>query len=214
MNKAVVGVFADNVSASRAINDLKAYGFGGETISQVLREDLVRGERLPGPRIMPAMEILKGLVIGALAGAVLGALADWFLGMSLTWPSFGFSSRLLSAIFTMAAVGAVCGILEGLAAVGPLVTARRAMLLRHRGDAMVAVHTDETHAVRASDIMRAAGAVDVRRGAGSIADEFRTTEAVQPETYGTVPVVQRESVEAPAVSGDVMEAPSGGGAVG
>jgi hypothetical protein len=215
MNKAVVGVFADNVSASRAINDLKAYGFGGETINQVLREDLTRGERLPGPRILPAMEILKGLIIGALAGAVLGAIADWFLGMRLTWPSFGFGSPLLSAIFTMAAIGAVCGILEGLAAIPALVGARRTMLLRHRGDATVTVHTDETHALRASDIMRAAGAIDVRRGAGSVSEEFRTTEDVRPEAYGTTPVVQREGVEAPEATGEVLEAPpTGGGTVG
>jgi hypothetical protein len=210
MNKAVVGVFADNISASRAINDLKAYGFGGETINQVLREDLARGERLHGPRIMPAMEILKGLVIGAIAGGILGAIADWFLGMRLTWPSFGFASPLYSAIFTMAAIGAICGILEGLAAVGPLVAARRTLLLRHRGDAVVTVHTDETHAVRAGDILRAAGAVDVRRGASSVADEFRTVESVQPETYGTTPVVQREPVELPLATGDIMDSPSGG----
>jgi hypothetical protein len=209
MNKAVVGVFADNISASRAINDLKAFGFGGETINQVLREDLVRGERLPGPRIMPAMEIVKGLIIGILAGAVVGAIAGWFLGMSLTWPSFGFSSPLYSAILTFAFVGGICGILEGLAAVGPLAAAHRAMLMRHRGDAIVTVHTDETHAVRAGDILRTAGAMDVRRGASSMADEFRTVESVQPETYGSTPVVQREPVEMPTAHGEIRDTPSG-----
>jgi len=202
MNKAVIGVFGDNVSASRAINDLKAYGFGGETISQVLREDLTRGESLPGPRILPAMEIIKGLIIGAIAGGILGAIADWFLGMSLTWPSFGFTNPLLSAIFTGAAIGAIAGILEGLAAIGPLVGARRALTMRHRGDAVVTVHTDETHSNRAADILRAAGASDVRRGASSVTDEFRTVEAVQPETYGSTPVVEREVVSAPVAGRD------------
>ena len=214
MNKAVVGVFADNISASRAINDLKAYGFGGETITQVLRDDLTHGQRLPGPRILPGMEIVKGLIIGAIAGGILGAVADLLLGMSLTWPSFGVSSPLYSAIFAMAAIGAVCGILEGLAAVGPLVAARRALTLRHRGDALVTVHTDETHATRAGDILRTAGATDVRRGASSVTDEFRTVEAVRPETYGTTPVVQRESVEAPSASGEVIETSSTGGTIG
>ncbi|MFI5267532.1 MAG: hypothetical protein ACHQ7M_09170 [Chloroflexota bacterium] len=213
MNKAVVGIFADNISASRAINDLKAYGFGGETINQVLREDLTHDEPLAGPRIVPAMEILKGLIIGVIVGGVVGAIANWFLGMSLTWPSFGLSSPLYSAIFTMAAVDAVCGILEGLAAVGPLVAARRAIMMRRRGDAVVTVHTDETHAVRAADILRAAGATDVRRGASSVADEFRTVESVQPEAYGTMPVAQREPVELPLATGDVMETPAGGGAI-
>jgi len=212
MNKAVVGVFADHIAASRAINDLKAYGFSGETISQVLREDLVRGEKLPGPRIMPAMEILKGLVIGAIAGAIMGGIADWLLGMSLTWPSFGFANPLYSAIFTLAIVGAICGFIEGLAAVGPLARARRVLMMRHRGDAVVTVHTDETHAVRAADLLRAAGAYDVRRGASSVADEFRTTEAVQPETYGTMPLVQREPVETPLVNGEPADASSNHGA--
>jgi hypothetical protein len=213
LHKAVIGVFGDNVSASRAINDLKAFGFGGESINQMLREDLTRGERLPGPRIVPAMEILKGLVIGALAGALVGALANWFLGMSLTWPSFGFTNSLYSAIFTGAVIGAIAGILEGLAALGPLVAARRALTMRHRGDAAVTVHTDETHANRAADILRSAGASDVRRGASSLPDEFRTVESVQPETYGTTPVVQREVVSAPAAASgevDVMDKPAGG----
>ena len=214
MNKAVVGVFADNISATRAINDLKAYGFGGETITQVLRDDLAHGQRLPGPNVMPAMEIFKGLIIGAIVGGILGAVADLLLGMSLTWPSFGVSSPLYSAIITMAAVGAISGILEGLAAVGPLAAARRALTLRHRGDALVTVHTDETHATRAGDILRAAGATDVRRGASSVTDEFRTVEAVRPETYGTTPVVQRESVEPPSATGEVIETSSTGGTVG
>ncbi|HVA24804.1 MAG TPA: hypothetical protein VMW62_10450 [Chloroflexota bacterium] len=214
MNKAVVGVFADNISASRAINDLKAFGFGGETINQVLREDLTRGQRLPGPRIVPAMEVLKGLIVGIVAGAIFGAIAAWFLGMALTWPSFGFASPPYSAILTFAAVGAICGMLEGLAAVGPLAAARRALLMRHRGDAVVTVHTDETHAVRAADILRAAGASDVRRGASSVAEEFRTVESVQPEMYGTTNVIQREPVDAPAATGEVMGTPPGGGNLG
>lgn len=216
MNKAVIGVFPDNMSASRAINDLKAFGFQGENISQILREDLTRGQRLPGPRILPAMEMIKGLVIGAIFGAIMGAIADWFLGMSLTWPSFGFTSPLISAVFTFAVVGAIVGILEGIAALGPLASARRTLMTRHRGDASVTVHTDETHANKAADILTAAGAWDVRRGAGSSADEFRTAESVQPEAYGAaVPVVTRDEVSAPAATGEVVEKErTNGGAIG
>lgn len=210
MNKAVIGIFPDNMSASRAINDLKAYGFRGESIGQVLREDLMRGQRLPGPRIMPAMELLKGLVIGAISGAIMGGIADWFLGMRLTWPYFGSAQPLMAAVITFAAVGAIAAILESLAAAGPLASARRALLQRQRGDAVVTVHTDETHAAKASDILRAAGAWDVRRGASSVSDEFRTTESVMPETYGSTTVVQREPVTSPvgseaAGSGPVVE---------
>jgi len=214
MNKAVIGVFPDNMSASRSINDLKAYGFGGENIGQMLRDDLARGERLDGPRILPAMEVLKGLVVGLVAGGIVGAVAAWYFGMRLTWPTFGLTDPLLVGIFTLAIAGAIGGILEGLFATAPLAAARRALMLRHRGDAVVTVDTDETHAARAADIMRAAGGRDIRRGASSVMDEFRTTEAVQPEIFGSTPVVQRESVEAPAASGEVVESQADGGAIG
>jgi len=108
----------------------------------------------------------------------------------------------------------MCGTLESLAAVGPLAAARHAMMMRHRGDAVVTVHTDETHAAKAGDILRAAGATDVRRGASSVADEFRTMESVQPETYGTTPVVQREPIEMPTAHGEVMDTPSAGDTIG
>jgi hypothetical protein len=211
MNKAVIGVFGDHLSASRAINDLKAYGFGGETITQVLREDLLRGERLPGPRIMPAMEILKGLVIGIVAGGILGALAYYLLDVTVGMSAYGLSSPLYAAVALGLVIGGICGLLEGLAAMGPLMRACRALDTRRRGDAVVTVHTDETHSNKAADILRSAGAIDVRRGASSIADEFRTSEAVQPEVYGTTPVVQREPVTAP---GEAIDATTTGGAVG
>jgi hypothetical protein len=197
VNKAVTGVFADSVSASRAINDLKAAGFGGETISQVLREDLPRGQRMHGPRIMPALEPLKGLIIGAIVGGILGGLANWIWGIALTWPSLGLADPLLATVVTLAVVGALAGLIEGLFAMGPLARARGALMLRHRGDALVSVHTDESHAGRAAEIMRAAGAFEVRRGASSVPDEFRTAETVAPETYGEAPVIQREPVGSP-----------------
>lgn len=215
MNKAIIGVFADNVAASRAINDLKAYGFGGESISQVLREDLRYGERLKEPQLMPGMEILKGIVSGAIVGAILGGLAYYLFGLSFTLPSLGLTNPLYAVIIAMAIVGAIAGLIEGLLAMGPLARASRALSLRRRGDSIVTVHTDETHASRAADILHAAGALDVRRGASSVADEFRTGESVRPETYATTPMVQREPVEAPEGSRETMETPAGdGGAIG
>jgi len=212
MNKAVIGAFADSVSASRAVNDLKASGFGGESISEVLREDIGRGQRLPGPRVFPGLEPLKGLITGAIVGGILGCLANWVWGISLTWPSLSLTDPLLSTVTTFGVVGGVAGLLEGCAAAGPLTRARRWLRLRHRGDALVTVHTDETHATRAADILRAAGAMEVRRGASSVSDEFRTGETVQPETYGTTPIVQREPVGAP--EGSQVDAETTGGTVG
>lgn len=215
MNKAVIGIFPDNVSAARAINDLKAYGFGGETISEVLREDVLPGAHLPGRQMSPAMEILKGLVIGAVAGAIIGAVAYYVLSMTLAWPaSYGLTSPLLAAVVTMAIVGAICGLLEGLAAMAPMAAARRDLLRHGRGDALVAVSTDEAHAPAAGDLLRAAGAIELRRGACSVMDEFRTVENVQPETYGRAEVVNREPVEAPMASGEVAGTTPEGGAIG
>jgi len=188
MNKAVIGTFSDSVAASRAINDLKASGFPGETISHVMREDVARGRRLPGPKLMPGMEPLKGLVVGAIVGAIIGGVA-WFFGLSLTWPTvFSAAPPLVTAIILVACAGAICGLIEGCFAAAPLARARRALDMRHRGDATVAVHTDEGHINQAGDIMTKAGAWDVRRGAGSIMDEYRTVETVQPEAYGATRV--------------------------
>ncbi|MBV8085783.1 MAG: hypothetical protein JO247_13320 [Chloroflexi bacterium] len=217
VNKAIVGVFPDKTSAARAINDLKAYGFGGETMHQTLRMDMLPGTDYPGRHLMPGMEVLKGLVIGAIVGGVLGGVANYFLNMVVSWPTtYGSYGPLLTAVITMAIVGAVCGLLEGCAAAGPLSKARRHLQMHTRGDAIVSVSTDEAHAASADEIMRGAGAVDVRRGAGSVDDEFRTVEHVQPETYGTTQVVTREPVEAP--SSEVTSAPAtttpDGGAIG
>jgi len=206
MNKAVIGTFPDSVSASRAINDLKASGFPGETISHVMREDMARGRRLPGPNLMPGMELLKGLIVGLIVGGIIGGVA-WFFGFTAAWPSmFTATSALYSTVVLMAIGGAICGLIEGCFAAAPLARARRALMMRHRGDAVVAVHTDEAHVTQAGDIMSKAGAWDVRRGAGSVMDEYRTAETIQPEAYGTTQVVTREDVSAPETAGEPMAA--------
>jgi len=119
-------------------------------------------------------------------------------------------------MIAMAIVGGIAGILEGIAAAGALASARRALMLHQRGDAVVTVHTDEAHAPKAMDLLKSAGATDVRRGASSVSDEFRTGEEVQPETYGTAPVVQREPVEAPtgAVTTTTTTVENDGGTIG
>lgn len=220
MDKAVIGVFTDNAGASRAVNDLKASGFGGENVHQILRDDFMRDERLPGPRVMPGMEIIKGIIFGAIAGAILGVVAYKLLGMAMSWPytlpSLGVSQTAEWAVVSMAVVGAVAGLIEGLLAMGPLAAADHALRMHRRGDAIVAVHTDETHSARASDILRAAGARDVRRGASSVPGEFQTLQTVQPETYGRPTMVQREPVGAPVgeAESEVAETPADGGAIG
>lgn len=50
---------------------------------------------------------------------------------------------------------------------------------------MVLVCTDETHAVQAMELLRAAGAREVRRGATSVPGEYRVAEGVRPEACGT-----------------------------
>ncbi|HEU0169698.1 MAG TPA: hypothetical protein VFS62_18135 [Chloroflexota bacterium] len=206
MNKAVVGTFPDSVSASRAINDLKASGFPGETINHVVREDMARDRRLPGPNLMPGMELLKGLIVGAVVGAIIGGVA-WFFGFTAAWPAMlAATSALYSTVILMAIAGAICGLIEGCFAAAPLARARRALMMRSRADAMVSVHTDEAHISQAGDIMSKAGAWDVRRGAGSVMDEYRTVDTVQPETYGTTQLVTREEVSAPAAEGEPMAA--------
>src|SRR5579883_2314153 len=129
MNKAVIGTFPDSVAASRAINDLKANGFPGETISHVMREDIARGRRLPGPTIVPGIELLKGATVGIIAGGVMGGIA-WFFGFSATWPSlFTMGSPLYTTIILLAIAGGICGLLEGCLASVPLARARRALMM-------------------------------------------------------------------------------------
>jgi|SRR5579862_5502265 len=215
MNKAVIGVFRDSAAANRAINDLKANGFAGEGMHHVLRDDLRRGQKLAGPRLLPVLELLKGIIIGAIAGAIIGAVAYMFLNMSLAWsawlwPRFGLSQPFMDAVWSFGIVGAIAGLLEGVAAAGPVASAKYALDVRNRADASLTVHTDEVHADRAAEIMRADGAVEVRRGASSMADEFRTIETVQPESYGTTPVVQREPVGAPSSGVEAGSSPEGG----
>ena len=203
MNKSVIATFTDPQAGQRAINDLKANGFAGETITHVIREKLP-AEAPQGPRPFPAMEVAKDVAIGAVAGAILGALGDWFVGMSLTWPTYSFNHHLTAAVLTLAVAGAIVGVLNGLAAAGSLEPARRTLLLHRSEDATVVVSTDETHAAQAIDLLRTAGARDVRRGAASVPGEYRMAEGVRPEAYGTtepgsageVRPVTRETVSA------------------
>jgi len=184
MNKSVIATFTDPQAGQRAINDLKANGFAGENITHAIRENLPP-EAPQGPQPLPVMEVAKDVAIGAVAGAILGALADWVAGMSLTWPSYSFNHHLPAAVLTLAVAGAIVGLLNGLAAVGSLEPARRALLMHRSEDALVLVSTDETHASQAMDLLRAAGARDVRRGAASVPGEYRMAEGVRPEAYGT-----------------------------
>jgi hypothetical protein len=96
----------------------------------------------------------------------------------------------------------------------PLAAARGELMRLGRGDAIVAVSTDEGHATAADDLLHHAGATDVRRGACSAIEEFRTVENVRPETYGETTVVTREPVEAPMASGEVSGSRLDGGAIG
>jgi hypothetical protein len=161
------------------------------------------------------MELLKGAIIGGIVGGIIGGIA-WFFGFSATWTSlFSMGSTLYETVILLAVAGAICGFVEGCFAAVPLARARRALAMRHRGDAMVTVHTDEAHVTQAGDIMTTAGAWDVRRGAGSVMDEYRTAETVQPEAYGATHVVQREEVSAPEPAGEPMAAErTNGGTVG
>ncbi len=184
MNKAVIGVFPDSTAALWAIDNLKAHGLGGENVIELMREDMPPAARLPEPGVAPAVELFKGLMIGLIVGGILGAIANQGVGLTLTWPGITFGTPLLDAVVSFAIVGAIAGLLEGLAAAAALGGARRALGLRRRGDAILAVSTDEAHAGEAAELLRADGAWDVRRGARSVPDEFRTVQTVEPEPYG------------------------------
>jgi hypothetical protein len=218
MNKAVIGVFPDSAAASRAMNDLKANGFGGENLHHMLRDDAAPDGRVGHPAVLPGMELVKGIIVGIISGVILGIIAYKLLGMNMSWPytlpSVGFSQAAEWSVVSLGVVGGVAGLIEGLLAMGPLATAGRALRLHRRGDAIVAVHTDEAHSASAADIMRAAGAWDVRRGAGSVPGEFQTLQTVQPESYGRPATITREPVEAPAGQPEPAGSETDGGAVG
>ncbi len=195
MNKAVSGVFADGGSASRAINDLKALGFGGENLSELTREKAWLARLHKAHTVWPALEIPKGILIGALAGGIVGVLAQYVWGIAVSVPGLDWP-LLWIATGAGAIVGVVAGLLEGLAAMVPLHRAKGALSMGLRADAVVIVQTDEGHVQQATEVFLQAGAWDVRRGSASMHEEFRTAEAVLPEP-AEAPATRREPVQAP-----------------
>lgn len=198
MNKAVSGVFSDTNSASRAINDLKASGFGGDNISELIRDQAFLSDVRRAHSVWPAMEVPKGIVAGAITGAVVGFLLQTYWGMDLAIAGFDYPASL-TAVATFGIVGGVAGLIAGLAAMLALAKARRTLLRHLRPDVVVTVQTDEAHAQQAVDLFRHAGALDVRRGAASMTEEFRAAELVRPEPVevDAGPSVVHEPVQTP-----------------
>ncbi|MGH2519790.1 MAG: hypothetical protein ACRDF8_08310, partial [Chloroflexota bacterium] len=149
MNKAVTGTFHNapatkagapivgSLGATRAINDLRAEGFGGDAFA-LLRRERSEGQAFSsGARPLPFLELPKGIAIGAISGAILGAIAYWALGITMAWASAGINRPLVLDVVVLAIAGAVAGLLEGVAAMGPLRQAKRALNLLDRADETV-----------------------------------------------------------------------------
>lgn len=157
----VVGVFADQPQADRAIAELQRAGFTDEQIGFVARS---AGESIAAVPATTTVETDsqkgEGAVGGMLAGAGVGALIA--AGVSLLIPGVGpiLAGGILAASLGGAAVGAAAGgVMGGLIGAGvPEVEAREYEREFNEGRALVLVRADQ-RAGEARDILRRAGGV-------------------------------------------------------
>ena len=160
---AVFGMFNDMDSLSRAVDALKAAGFGSADISALL-PDREATRTFAHEKHTKAPE---GAAAGATAGVAAGGVLGWLLGIgAITIPGLGafLAAGPIMAALAGAGVGGAVGTLTG-AMIGmgiPEYEAKRYEAFLRSGGALLSVHCfDNESARRAKSIMDGFGATDV-----------------------------------------------------
>jgi len=162
-NKAVFGVYSNQLDAENAVNGLKLAGFRNTDVSILFQEnegtkDLVMTRSTKAP---------EGTAAGASSGAVVGGLIGWLAGAGmLAIPGIGMlvAAGPLIASLSGIGVGGVFGGLTG-ALVGlgtPEYEAKRYEGRIRKGGILLSVHCDDSDWVKtASTILQQTGAEDI-----------------------------------------------------
>jgi uncharacterized membrane protein len=159
----VVGIFADNGRAERALNGLKDAGFTPEQVS-VVAKDKDRVESMSDNTDM----VVEGAGSGAVAGTFLGGLAGFLVGISaLVIPGIGpiVGAGIIASTLAGAGIGAATGGLIGaLTAEGVHEEDARGYEENVRqGGILLSVRANgDAQAQQAHQVFQGAGGTDVR----------------------------------------------------
>src|SRR5882757_2894121 len=162
-NTAVFGIYRDQMSVERAVDELRQQGFRNTDISVLFPEnqgtkDFAHEKNTKAP---------EGAATGAASGAVVGGGLGWLAGIgALAIPGLGpfiAAGPIVAALAGMGVGGAVGGLVGALVGMGiPEYEAKRYDGRIRQGGILVSVHCDNSEWVgRAKDILKQSGATDI-----------------------------------------------------
>lgn len=171
-NKAVFGVYANQLDAENAVNGLKLAGFRNTDVSILFQEnegtkDLVMTRSTKAP---------EGTAAGASSGAVVGGILGWLAGAGmLAIPGLGMfiaAGPLIAALSGIGVGGVFGGITGALVGLGtPEYEAKRYEGRIRKGGILLSVHCDDSEWVKtASTILQQTGAEDISSTSEAKAD--------------------------------------------
>lgn len=159
--KTIVGVFNSVQDAHAAVGELQAQGVSRDNIS------IVANKNATGYNTMEDRDKTSDVVADAGIGAAIGGVGGLLLSAAgaLTVPVIGpiLAAGPIAAALTGAGIGAAAGGLVGaLTESGiPEQDAKYYAEGVRRGDVLVTIHTDESHADRVCDVLDRHNAIDV-----------------------------------------------------
>jgi hypothetical protein len=182
-NKAVFGIYVNQLDVENAVHGLKLAGFRSTDIS-ILFPDNSGTKDLAMERNTKAPE---GTAAGAGSGAVVGGILGWLAGLgALAIPGLGMVVAagpimgLLSGIGVGGVLGGIAGALVGLGT--PEYEAKRYEGRIRRGGTLLSVHCDDSDWVQsARSILEQTGAEDVSATTEAKAD-FAASDRPRPRT--------------------------------
>jgi hypothetical protein len=169
---ATFGLFRDQASLERAVNDLRAAGFRNSDVSMLMHET-------PGNKALAHEAHTKapeGAAAGASAGAVVGGVLGWLIGVgALAIPGIGpfiAGGPIVAALAGVGAAGTAGGLIGALVGVGiPEYEAKQYEGRLRKGHLLLSVHCDDSKwAKKAGDVLKKAGAESVGSSAEAHAD--------------------------------------------
>jgi hypothetical protein len=169
---AAFGLFPDQTTLERAINELRAGGFRNSDVS-VLMNDTPGNKDLAHEAHTKAPE---GAATGAAAGAVVGGVMGWLVGIgALAIPGIGpfiAAGPIVAALAGIGAAGAAGGLIGALVGVGiPEYEAKLYEGRLRKGHLLVSVHCDDAKwAKKAEDLLKKAGGEHVASTSEAHAD--------------------------------------------
>lgn len=162
-NQAVFGIYASDVQAERAVDQLIAAGFPNSDISVLLADtkstrDFAHHKDTKAP---------EGTAVGVTTGGVVGGTLGVLAGIgALAIPGVGpfiAAGPIMAGLAGLGVGGAVGGIVGALVGMGiPEYEAKRYEGRVKNGGTLLSVHCDTSNEIsRAKDILKASGAEDI-----------------------------------------------------